>query len=111
MQVILISENRNLFDARIEILIASKGIVVGGKGLAELLREIEESGSLRSAAKKMGMNYKRAWLKIKMAEAKAMVPLVERRRGRGGYVLSDEGKEFLRVYEEVESKLKDCGFI
>ncbi|MEM0021252.1 MAG: LysR family transcriptional regulator [Fervidicoccaceae archaeon] len=85
--------------------------MIGGRGLAELLRAVEESGSLRRASAKIGMNYKRAWLKLRTAEAKAMVQLVERRRGRGGYKLSKEGKEFLRVYTEAERKLRGCGIL
>lgn len=106
--MILISHELPIFDVKVEILVTSKGIIIGGKGLAELLRQIEESGSLRSAAHKIGMNYKRAWMKIKMAEAKAMVPLVEKRRGRKGYKLTKEGQELLQIYEEAEKKLKEC---
>jgi len=98
------------FSVRVEILITSGGIVLGGKGIAELLKAIEETGSLRRASERLGMNYKRAWMKLKLAEAKAMTPLVERRRGRSGYRLTGQGKEIVHLYYEAEKKLVSCGF-
>jgi len=105
-----ISAQKSSFSPRLEILVEAGGIVIGGKGLAELLEEIEKSGSLRKAAAKMNMNYKRAWMKIKMAESKAMIPLVERKRGRRGYSLSSAGREFLEAYRSMEERLRSCGF-
>jgi len=49
-------------------------------------------------------------MKIKMAESKAMVPLVERKRGRRGYSLSSAGREFLEAYRSMEERLRSYGF-
>ena len=42
--------------------------LIFGSGKTEILRQIEETGSISEAAKKVGMNYKKAWSHIKILE-------------------------------------------
>lgn len=79
-----------------------------GRGRVELLKLVEELGSLSKAAKQLGMSYRGAWGKLKKAERIVGAALVEASgTKREGYVLTPEGKELVRRfqqwYEDVES--------
>lgn len=73
-----------------------------GKGPCQLLRLVEETGSLRSAAQRMGMAYTKALRLLKNAEAGLGFALTERTTGGrdgGGSCLTRQGKEWLERYE------------
>ena len=73
-----------------------------GDGPARLLRGIEESGSLRSAAISMDMAYSKALKILKNAEAALGFPLTTRTIGGksgGGSLLTAEAKIFLAQYD------------
>ena len=79
-----------------------------GRGRVELLKLVEELGSLSKAAKQLGMSYRGAWGKLKKAEHIVGAALVEASgTKREGYVLTPEGRELVRRfqqwYEDVES--------
>lgn len=66
-----------------------------GPGIVELLQLISETGSLNTAAKKMGMSYNKAWRIIQKAEQEFGHPLVIKsvggRKG-GGSIVTEKGK-------------------
>lgn len=73
-----------------------------GEGPYRLLKEVEKSGSLRSAASSMGMAYTKAFKMIKTAEQALGFPLTHRVVGGksgGGSSLTEEGKKWLLQYE------------
>ena len=73
-----------------------------GEGPARLLREIEETGSLRAAAISMGMAYTKALKLMKQAEDALGFLLITRTTGGkagGGSILTQEGTGWLRQYE------------
>lgn len=73
-----------------------------GEGPARLLRTVEETGSLRSAAMSMGMAYTKALKLLRNAEAALSFPLTTRAVGGkdgGGSRLTPEGKAWLTRYE------------
>lgn len=73
-----------------------------GEGPCRLLHGIEETGSLRAAALRMGMAYTKALKIIKNAESALGFSLTTRTTGGrdgGGSRLTDEGKEWLTRYE------------
>lgn len=73
-----------------------------GEGPLQLLRGVERTGSLRSAAMEMGMAYSKAARLIKQAEASLGFSLTTRSvggRDGGGSILTPEGKQWLRKYE------------
>ena len=72
-----------------------------GKGVAELLQRVEETGSLAAAYKAMGMSSSKAWKILRRAEADLGFALVQGSAGGasgGGTVLTDEGRELLMRY-------------
>lgn len=79
-----------------------------GPGVAELMRHVEETGSLSEACRCMGMAYSKGWRIMKHAEEDLGFTLMEGSRGgsRGGRtMLTGEGKDFLRRYEMFMDEL------
>lgn len=77
-----------------------------GPGKAELLRHIAATGSLRTAARELGMSYNRAWQLVKTMNGLFREPLVEFARGggtRGGAALTPTGEEVLLRYTRMEA--------
>ena len=74
-----------------------------GEGPARLLRGVEQTGSLRKAAMGMNMAYTKALKLICNGEAALGFALITRETGGrdgGGSRLTDEGREWLRRYEQ-----------
>jgi molybdate transport system regulatory protein len=88
-----------------------------------LLEAIDRFGSITRAAREVGVCYKTAWDAVDAMNNAAERPLVERAAGGpggGGTVLTDEGKETVRLYrvlqdehrkfiERLEGRLGDAG--
>lgn len=82
-----------------------------GPGKARLLEVIGEEGSIRKAAKRLGMSYRRAWLLVDAMNADFAEPLVERSRGGaggGGATLTPLGEDALARYRALEDKAADA---
>jgi molybdate transport system regulatory protein len=88
-----------------------------GPGRVDLLEFIGETGSLRAAAKRMGVSYMRAWKLLKLTNRCFSAPLVEVVRGGkagGGAQLTANGKEAVALYRHMEKRFldvtqKQCG--
>ena len=90
---------------RLRILLG-KSIAIG-PGKAELLRLIEETGSISAAAREMGMSYRRAWTLVETMNGAFREPLVEAAtggRGDGGARVTYFGREALAKYQAMEEK-------
>ncbi len=77
-----------------------------GEGPCRLLHAIEETGSLSSAARSMGMAYTKALKILNKAESALGYSLTTRRSGGkdgGGSSLTKEGKEWLQQYERYRN--------
>ncbi len=75
---------------------------------AQLLREIEATGSLSGAAKKLKISYQHAWTMIDEMNHAAPSPLVIKQRGGangGGAEISDYGQKILKEYRMIEEQL------
>ena len=81
-----------------------KDIAVG-PGKIDLLEAIAKTGSITSAARTLGMSYRRAWLLVDTMNRCFKEPVVEAeaggRRG-GGTRLTAVGAEVLQCYRKVE---------
>jgi molybdate transport system regulatory protein len=78
-----------------------------GPGKADLLRAIEQTGSISAAARKLGMSYRRAWLLVDTMNQCFQAPLVETLTGGqhgGGARVTDLGHDVLRRYLAMEAK-------
>ena len=78
-------------------------------GRAELLKLIDETGSLTKSAEKMKMSYRHAWGRIqKINKAVDTDVVVSERGGREGgkTVLTEAGKNILKIYLEKEKMVE-----
>lgn len=77
-----------------------------GPGKGDLLRAIDQAGSLLGAARALKMSYMRAWSLVQEMHRCFREPLVEMNRGgtnRGGAKLTAQGRKVLELYGEMET--------
>lgn len=80
-----------------------------GPGIAQLLEEIQKTGSMHKAAQNMGLSYSKAWKMMKTAEQELGFALTERSSGGkegGGSVITSEGRDMMRRYDAFLSALQ-----
>ena len=85
---------------------STTGLAIG-PGKVALLEAIEETGSITSAAKKLRMSYRRAWLLVAETNRCVVRPAVETAAGGpkgGGAMLTPVGIELVRRYRALELK-------
>jgi molybdate transport system regulatory protein len=78
-----------------------------GPGRVQLLELVGETGSLRSAAARMGMAYMTAWKHVRALNGRFRSPLVLSQRGGkagGGAVLTTTGRRVVKLYHEMEAQ-------
>jgi len=71
----------------------------------ELLRKLDQTGSINSAAKAVGLSYKSAWQKLEQLNNLVPYPLLSKQTGGsggGGSVLTEEGRQLLRHIKLLE---------
>jgi len=78
---------------------------VFGPGVYSILRKVEETGTLKEAARSLGMSYRFAWGLVKKAEETLGQPLISShkggRTGGGGAELSEVGHRFLEEFSNI----------
>jgi len=85
-----------------------ENLVFGG-GKTQILEYIDETGSISEAAKKVGMNYKKAWTHIKILQEFLEDELViasKGGKGQGGTVLTPKAKEIIETFKILRSDIK-----
>lgn len=90
---------------RLRVLLGSA--IAMGPGKADLLEALRAEGSITSAARSMGMSYRRAWLLVETMNSCFRGALVETTRGGrkgGGARLTPLGNEILDRYRAMETK-------
>src|SRR5204863_5119577 len=78
-----------------------------GPGRVDLLELIQQTGSLRAAAERMGISYMRAWQLVKYTNRCFNTPLVEIVRGGktgGGAKLTKTGQSVVVLYRRMEAQ-------
>ena len=72
-----------------------------GDGPCDLLKGIEQTGSLRQSAANMGMSYSKAWRLIQTMEKRLGFALIERKIGGssgGGSKITPDAKKLMNHY-------------
>jgi molybdate transport system regulatory protein len=94
-------------DLRPQIRIMFRKAIAMGPGKADLLRAIDETGSISAAARQMEMSYRRAWLLVDTMNQAFKSPVVVTLTGGkagGGAAVTEFGKEVLARYNAMEEK-------
>lgn len=81
-----------------------------GPGRVELLQRIDETGSISTAAKQMGMSYKKAWEMIDALNKQTATPFVIRQVGGekgGGSVITDEAKKLIAYHKLLRQRFTE----
>jgi molybdate transport system regulatory protein len=76
-----------------------------GPGKIDLLEAIDATGSLTTAARAIGMSYRRAWMLLDELNRSMREPAVETAAGGrsgGGSVLTASGRELLELYRRID---------
>ncbi|HOP64955.1 MAG TPA: LysR family transcriptional regulator [Spirochaetota bacterium] len=93
-------------DVKIHLWFEKEHGVYFGRGRYELLRLIDELGSLKLAAERIGMSYRGAWGKLKKTEAILGHELIHKENNKEGYKLTDFGRlcmsEFKNLFDDVD---------
>jgi len=92
--------------AQFRLRITKDGDIAVGPGKIDLLEAIAATGSISSAARRLAMSYRRAWLLVDTMNRCFAGPVVEAeaggRRG-GGTALTPLGAEVVRRYRHAEA--------
>ncbi|MDD3653900.1 MAG: LysR family transcriptional regulator [Desulfotomaculaceae bacterium] len=103
----------HLFQVKYKLWLEKDGTVLGD-GLIKLLSRVAWFGSISQAARDMGMSYRNAWGKIKLAEKRCGVNLVLTQVGGemgGGAKLTPEAVElvarFYKLQKEVDESVQN----
>lgn len=83
----------------------SSSRAVLGRGVVELLLNVERDGSLNKAAKDMKMSYSKAWKLITRTEETLGIKLLIKKRPSGSKLTTD-GKKLATVYLDLFDKLQ-----
>lgn len=99
-------------DPRLSLRLHFASGLTFGRGKADLLQAIDETGSISGAGRQLGMSYRRAWALVEEMNQRFALPLIDSSRGGsggGGAVLTDEGRKVLADYRALESLLREQG--
>ena len=97
-------------DIRSKLWLEIDGRPVFGRGRRFLLEAIDKYGSINRAAKEINISYRKAWGYIKAMEERLGIKLIERRTGGrngGGATLTEEAREFLKKYVDLEKGIQE----
>jgi molybdate transport repressor ModE-like protein len=85
----------------------NENLIFGG-GKTQILEYIDETGSIAEAAKKVGMNYKKAWSHVKILQEYIDDELVIINKGRsgGGTILTPKAKELIENYKQLQKDIR-----
>ena len=104
MRCILNTNKKKLIKIRIQI----KNEFYIGPGKILLLEKIGEKGSISKAAESIGLSYKKAWKlidELNRYSSKKLVYAKPGGKGVRGSQLTNEGKTFIKIFRNIESKL------
>ena len=87
-----------------------KNKVFFGPGVYMLLKQLENSPSMKSAAEACKISYSKSWRILNNAKRELGYDLIKRSQGGkngGACVLSDEGKRWIEQYEQVVKSIEE----
>lgn len=98
------NNNNSLPQAKITFRLLYNDEIAMGPGKADLLAEIDKTGSISAAGRSMGMSYRRAWMLVDVMNRCFAEPLVHTAKGGkdgGGATLTPLGHQVLQSYKQM----------
>lgn len=95
-------------EIKYKIWLENDGEKAFGYGPMLLLKEVNNTGSLRRASEKMGMSYNKAWTLIKKLEKVNGFPFLKRQIGGvggGSSTLTEEAMDLIVKYDTFYSEI------
>ena len=95
------------YKIKSRIWIESEQHVLLGEGRVQLLKAIDETGSLSKAAKRLKISYKKAWQLLDSVNKSAKKPIIITSiggKGGGGATLTDYGKSLIHTFEDINKR-------
>jgi molybdate transport system regulatory protein len=99
-------------EVQFRLRIKSGADIAVGPGKIDLLEAIASTGSITSAAKSLGMSYRRAWLLVDTMNRCFKSRVVETEAGGnrgGGTRLTVLGAQLVRSYRRIEARAAKAG--
>ena len=95
---------------RAKVWLEVDGRYVFGRGMSDILKAVDETGSIKAAASQLGKSYRYVWAKVKEAEQALGAPLVLTRVGGKDARRSDLtelGSELVRDFDALRRQIFD----
>lgn len=83
---------------KLHLWLEKDGGVFFGCGRYELLKKIDELGSLKLASESLGLSYRGAWGKVKRTEEIIGQKLIYKHNNKEGYMLTGFGRELMNEF-------------
>jgi molybdate transport system regulatory protein len=96
----------NTLTLNLRLQLGGRRSVALGPGKIRLLVLLQQTGSIREAAAKMGMSYMRAWTMIQTI--KPLVIAARGGKGGGGAQLTEIGTKVIELYQNMDSKGREA---
>jgi len=96
------------YKIKSRIWIETDGHILLGEGRVQLLKAIEETGSLSKAAKKIKISYRKAWSLMDAVNKSAKKPVIKSSiggKGGGGAQVTPYGKDLIKAFDTIN---KNC---
>jgi molybdate transport system regulatory protein len=84
------------------VWLEKKGELIFGEGKSELLKAIDQTGSINRASLKLGISFRQAWSHITAIERRMGFKIIERTKGGrsgGGSRLTPLGRDLIRRFD------------
>lgn len=95
---------------RVKVWLEAEGRYVFGLGLSDILQAVDETGSIKEAAGRLGKSYRHVWGRLKQAEEALGLRLVETHVGGTGSrrsFLSPQARQLLRDYLALRGRMRE----
>lgn len=97
-------------EIRFKCWVEGNGEKLYGPGPNELIKQIQQEGSLSKAASKMNMSYKKAWEMVQRLNEHCEEPLILLKKGGshgGGAEITERALEIVKEFDEFQKKIKE----
>ena len=97
------------FQVHTKVWLEMDGNPVFGTGKSQLLRSIQETGSIQKAARKMHISYRQAWRYLNKITDRFSSPMLIRKQGGkngGGTTITSHAEEMIEKFERFQSEVQ-----